>query len=115
MEITTRVSFDIERECMYIAEKLPLPFRGVNDLYMDLKPLFAADPMLLHVFIAMCPKEDYLSLFKKIPTYLSLTWASHLPKFVGYVNREDVSCFSISVSYIVITCVFQRILYLQRC
>ena len=73
--------------------ELSLSFRCVNDLYMDLKPLFAADPMLLHVFIAICPEEDCLSLFMKIPTYLSLTWVSRLPKLIRYVNREDVSYF----------------------
>ena len=78
--------------------KLPPTFRCVNDLYMDLKPLFSADPMLLHVFIAMCPEEDYLSLFKKIPTYLSLTWVSLLTKSVGFINWGDVSYFSMSVS-----------------
>ena len=68
-------------------------YRSVNDLYADLELLFAADPVLLNVFIALCPKEDYLSLFRKIPTYLSLTWLSHLPGTVKSINSKDVGYF----------------------
>ena len=77
--------------------KLPLKIRRANDLYMDLEPLFAADPMLLHVLIAMCPTEDYLKLFTKVPTYLSLSWISRLTKHVQTINNEDVSYFYLFV------------------
>lgn len=76
-----------------MSSKFPLPYRCVNDLFVDLEPLFAADPILLNVFIALCPKEDYLSLFSKIPTYLSFTWLSHLPETVKSINTKDVGYF----------------------
>lgn len=71
--------------------RLPLTFRWVDDGYEDLEPLFAADPVLCHVLVAMCPRDDYLTLFREIPTYLSLTWMSHLSESVKSVNKKEVS------------------------
>ena len=93
------------KESVYIYfSKLTLLFRCVNNLYMELEPLFAADPMLLHVFIAMCSRKDYLSLFMKVPTYLSLTWVSHQPRLVTHVNWGDVSYCCIS-TVVVTVCI----------
>ena len=54
-------------------------------------PLFSADPILLHLFIGICPREDYLGLFTNIPTYLALTFVSHLSVKVQYVNKDEVN------------------------
>ena len=68
---------------------LILVYRFVNNFYPPLKPLFIADPMLLYDFIYICPEDDFQSLFRKIPAYLSLTWlpaTRRIPFYVEYVS-----------------------------
>ena len=50
-----------------------------------------ADPMLLHVVLALCPEEDYSSILTMVPTYLSLTLMSLQPNKSKTVNWGDVS------------------------
>ena len=47
--------------------------------YSSLRECFDADPLLLYDFVYMCPEEEYLSLFSKLPVSLSLTWLSFKP------------------------------------
>ena len=54
-------------------------------------PLFSADPILLHLFIGICPREDYLYLFTNIPTYLALTFVLHLSQKVQCINNDEVN------------------------
>ena len=80
----------------------------MNELYAEMEPLFAADPNLLHMFIAMCPEEDYLCLFRLIPAYLTLVVVSRQPKKVQYVNKEEVVILSIGcviITYYNYSCV----------
>jgi hypothetical protein len=44
----------------------------VNEHYNSLEPLFDVDPLLLHDFIYLTRPGDYVNLFQKIPTHLSL-------------------------------------------
>ena len=67
--------------------------RFVDEHYSSLEPLFAADPVVLHDFIYLCREGDYKSLFKKIPTYLSLTWLSTLCLEIRRFYQDDV-CFT---------------------
>lgn len=60
-----------------------LPYSLMDNIYPSLHPLFVADPILLHVFIYICRKEEYCSLFKKIPAYLSLTFLSQVQKLTS--------------------------------
>ena len=67
---------------------LILKCRFVDEHYSSLEPLFEADPLLLYDFIYLCHKREYITLFKKIPTYLSLTWLCSLAN----QKELDVSC-----------------------
>jgi hypothetical protein len=55
-----------------LKSKVPVGF--VDQHYSSLAQLFAVDPLLLHDIIYICRPGDYMSLFQKIPSYLSLTW-----------------------------------------
>ena len=64
--------------------------RFVDQHYSSLEPLFAADSLLLHDFIYLCREGDYKHLFKKIPTYLSLTCLSSLCLELRRFYADDV-------------------------
>ena len=65
--------------------------RLMDDVYPSLHPLFAADPLLLHVFIYICGNEELLSLFSMIPAYLSLTRLSQMSR----PHFNEVSTYSV--------------------
>ena len=79
--------------CGFITVLMTDNSRFVDEHYSSLEPLFAADPVLLHDFIYLCREGDYKSLFKKIPTYLSLTWLSTLCLELRRFYQDDV-CFA---------------------
>ena len=78
----------------------------IGDLYMSLEELFVADPMLLHVVLALCPEKDYSSILTMVPTYLSLTLMSLQPKKIKTVNWGDVS-----ISCYIIECIRAYLVY----
>lgn len=61
--------------------------RFVSEYYSSLEQHFHADPLLLHDFIYLTRSSEYISLFQRIPTHLSLACllsvASELSNFTS--------------------------------
>lgn len=66
-------------------------FRFVETHYEQVRPLFEADPLLLPVFIRVCPKAELSILFKKIPVTLALSWLVKLARDC-FSWRDEVQC-----------------------
>ena len=43
-----------------------------------MKPLFEADPLLLPIFVHVCPKTELHLLIRELPPHISLSWLSKL-------------------------------------
>ena len=65
--------------------------RFVNEHYNSLEPLFDVDPLLLHDFIYLTRPGDYVNLFQKIPTHLSLACLLLLAFELRRFYSDDVS------------------------
>ena len=72
--------------------------------FSSLEPYFAADPLLLYDFIYICPESEYVTLFSKIPGFLSLRCLTFIP--VPLV-KERVRCYVIVKKYMFIHMYFQ--------
>ena len=70
---------------------LCLNFRFVKEHYNSLEQLFHADPLLLHYFIFLTRPGDYVNLFQKIPTHLSLECVLSLAVELRRFSVDDVS------------------------
>ncbi len=53
--------------------------------------LFEVDPLLLPLFIGLCPKNDMLSLIERVPVFLSATWLSVRAHKITSLNKNEVS------------------------
>lgn len=70
------------------AETLYLCLRRFIEKHFDeFEDLFALDPLLLRLFIYICPKKDLFSLFEHIPTVLSTIWLTSMGL---YANKYQV-------------------------
>ena len=65
--------------------------RFVNEHYNSLEQLFDFDPLLLHDFIYLTRPGDYVNLFQKIPTHLSLACLLSLALEHSKFYSDDVS------------------------
>ena len=70
---------------------LCLNFRFVKEHYNSLEQLFHADPLLLYYFIFLTRPGDYVNLFQKIPTHLSLECLLSLTFELRRFLVDDVS------------------------
>lgn len=53
-----------------------------------MQDLLAMDPLLLPVFINLCPKKDLVALFKYIPPYVSTAYVSYMVSTQGWSQVE---------------------------
>ncbi len=53
--------------------------------------LFSVDPLLLPVFIGLCPKNDLSPLIDNVPVFMSTTWLSVLASKITRLNLREVS------------------------
>lgn len=66
----------------------PYIHSGALKCYQSMQDLFALDPLLLPIFINMCPKRDLRELFKYIPPYVSTAYASYMVSTQGWSQAE---------------------------
>ena len=52
--------------------------RLIENHYSSLKPLLAADPLLLPILVYICPRKQLPLLVSQIPVYVSAVWLAHL-------------------------------------
>ena len=74
----------------------------INDAvksYQLMQDLLAMDPLLLPVFINLCPKKDLVALFKYIPPYVSTAYVSYMVSTQGW-SQVEVDEYSVIVSAI---------------
>ena len=66
--------------------------RFIEEHFAQFEHLFALDPLLLRVFVYICPKKDLFSLFERIPMVLSTTWLAHMVFYAaaGKFNKPEV-------------------------
>jgi hypothetical protein len=69
--------------------KRNIPLGFVKEHYNSLEQLFVADPLLLHDFIYLTRPDDYVNLFQKIPTHLSLACLLSLAFELWNFNIDD--------------------------
>lgn len=62
----------------HIMFKKILFFSDVAVQFEELQGLFEVDPLLLHVFIYISPKEALPVIIKHIPIYISISWFLYL-------------------------------------
>ena len=63
----------------------------MSEHFSRLEELFHADPLLLHDIIYLTQSDDYVNLFQRIPTYLSLACLLSLFSELSRFNRNNVS------------------------
>lgn len=70
-------------------------FRDSPKLYSDLKPLFLIDPLLLPMFVYLCPSTEYETLFKVIPPFYSVARLAHMYSNSSYCTNVSNLCDSV--------------------
>ena len=65
-------SFNVSKDTFFIS------FSDVAVQFEELQGLFEVDPLLLHVFIYISPKEALPAIIKRIPIYISISWFLYL-------------------------------------
>ena len=55
-------------------------------VYLELKPLFTIDPLLLPNLLHLCPRSEYMSLFEVIPPFYSISELAYQYQFFEVKN-----------------------------
>ena len=66
--------------------------RFIEESFDRFKDHFVLDPLLVRVFVYICPVKDLPSLFERIPPVLSTVWLAHMVKYTaaGIFNKNEV-------------------------
>lgn len=78
--------------CLYLHH-----YRALVKLYSGLEPLFNINPLLLPVFVCMCPFSGYPGLFQVLPPFYSMARLAYLSDQSS--NVPNVSSVNLNVAF----------------
>lgn len=63
----------------------------MEEMFDKFEHLCIFDPLLLYVFVYICPRKDLPALFERIPPVLSTRWLEHmLGSYARIFNEKEV-------------------------
>ena len=62
------------------------------EIFDKVEEFFILDPLLLQLFVYICPKKDLPAMFQRIPPVLSTAWLAHMAIYAGAgaLNKNEV-------------------------
>ena len=67
------------------------PYRFFRRYYAELLDLFQCDPVLLQVFMILCPIDELPLLITTLSPYYSLSWLAYMASEIEKMSLKDVS------------------------
>lgn len=93
---------DVIQNCIHVSDSIKFPihvlgvccdgdYRIMERLYDELVPLMILDPLVLIVFIYVCPEAELPALFARVPSYFATAWLIKSVKDNRTFLKSDVS------------------------